>query len=139
MKKAQFVKVNIFQVRDETPMYEYMEEVNAILGVKTEQITGWVQLSIIVQCEGEEFMVSSIMGALATETMVFKMVNGKVDYADIGYSPEFLDFSGALESSGMELTNVNDVNTVIEGYLESSQDFVEFLTDNNISADFSSK
>lgn len=115
MKNAEFKKITTFQVEDSEAVSLFM----SLLGVVNDSMknaSGRAHVVIEVESEGNLYIVSSIFSLSYKETMVFPVIGGDIDYLDVGFSEDFLDFSGALDNAGMNVVNKDDLVAAIESH-----------------------
>ena len=104
MKNAEFRKITTLHVKN-----EFNDGV----------LNGEAHVFIEVESEGNLYIVYSICNPLHKETMVFMVLpvnGGDIDYLDVGFSDDFLDFSGALDSAGMHMVNKDELIAAIESH-----------------------
>ena len=115
MKNAEFKKITTFQVEDSEVESLFM----SLLGVVNDSmksVSGRAHVVIEVESEGNLYIVSSICSLSYKETMVFPVIDDDIDYLDVGFSDDFLDFSGALDNAGMNIFNKDDLVAAIESH-----------------------
>ena len=115
MKNVEFKKITTFQVEDSEAVSLFM----SLLGVVNDSmkhVSGRAHVVIEVESEGNLYIVSSIFSLSYKETMVFPVIDDDIDYLDVGFSDDFLDFSGALDSAGMHMVNKDELIAAIESH-----------------------